>query len=258
MSCARRRIARKWMSELYAGSAVSAVASALLLGSTATGLGQWPDGTIVEQTPHNLLRPAQVPSGPMANRIEDYGEICVYCHTAHGGSTAGALWNRSTPAGPFRMYDRGTDMIMDPQPTGNSLVCLSCHDGTIGLDEIIVSPHTYGGAGPIAMTIDRCENCHSGGNPAGGIDWEGVFLDTDLRDDHPISITYDPALDPTFRTVAEVEFAGLVLYDGKVQCMTCHEPHSEVNKPFLRVDNAGGTLCLVCHTATPADPPHNM
>ncbi len=213
---------------------------------------QWPDGNEVTETVHNLRHTAQVE--PMSEFFRDYGETCIYCHTPHGGGTIGPLWNRPTPSGPYRMYDRSPlDMIMDPQPTGNSLACLSCHDGTIGLDEIINVPNDYSGGGARREPIETCATeCHTGGDPEGGFNWENVWFRPDrLRDQHPISILYDPSRDPTFRSIAEVEAAGIRLYDGKVQCGSCHNPHSQQNRPFLRVSNAGGTMCSVCHlTAT--------
>ena len=219
---------------------------------TGTLQAQWPDGIRVVDTPHNLTVPAKNLDPDMVNQIADYDEICVYCHTPHGAGGGTFLWNRPSPSGPYRMYDDGTDMPIDPQPTGNSLRCLSCHDGTIGLDVVTNRPNTF--SGPTwGVTIDDCEGCHSGGNPDGGIDWEGVWLDTDLRKQHPISILYDPALDPTFRTISEVEAAGLVLFDGKIQCMTCHEPHTQQFSPFLRLPGAGGQICLACHTSSPAE-----
>jgi len=233
--------------------ASSFVFVALTSGVVSHAHSQWPTGTVVEDTPHNLTVPAKNQDADMIQQIADYDAVCVYCHSPHGAAFGSAtLWNRSTPTGPYRMYDDGTDMIMDPQPTGNSLRCLSCHDGTIGLDVIVDLPRGF--AGPTwGVAIDECEGCHSGGNPDGGIDWEGVFFDTDLRDTHPISITYDPALDNSFRSVAEVEAAGLKLFDGKVQCMTCHEPHSQQFRPFLRVIQSGGSLCLSCHQSMPAE-----
>ncbi len=219
---------------------------------TMAASGQWPTGTEVTETLHNLTVAAKNTAPQMSGRIEDYDEVCVYCHTSHAADVERALWNRPTPTGPYRMFE-GTDMLMDPQPTGNSLACLSCHDGTIGLDEVLNLPNTYAGPGPERTTIDRCESCHKGPNPGGGLDFEGVWLDTDLRDDHPISILYDPSRDPDFRSAAEVEAAGLMLYEGKVQCMTCHEPHSQQFQPFLRISNAGGSLCLACHQTPPAE-----
>ena len=225
----------------------------LILAAAMDGFAQWPTGPDVAQTPHNLIRPASNTNPDMGDLMEDYDQVCVYCHTPHGGNGADALWNRRTPTGPYRMYDDGTDMLMDAQPTSNSLACLSCHDGTIGLDDVLHFPRTYGGPGAAGTTIDTCEDCHSGGDPDGGIDWEGVWFDTDLRKQHPISILYDPSQDPSFRSAAEVEASGLRFFDGKVQCMTCHDPHTQQFPPFLRVSGSGNSLCLICHISNPAE-----
>jgi len=82
-------------------------------------------------------------------------EICVFCHTPHGGQpqtgTAPApapLWNRALPDGTtFTAYNspnfdaRGTTPGV---PKGVSLACLSCHDGTIAFDALINAPGSGG------------------------------------------------------------------------------------------------------------------
>jgi len=225
----------------------------ILLISSHEVHGQWPRGTQVEETFHNLTVPARNQNGDMRGLISDYGEGCGYCHASHKGAVERPLWNRFTPTGPYRMYDDGLDMIADPQPTGNSLSCLSCHDGTLGLDEVIDLPNSYIGPGPALTLIDECEDCHSGGDPDGGHDFEGVYFDTDLRDTHPISVLYDPSMASGFRSIAAVEAAGLKFFDGKLQCMTCHDPHSQSFVPFLRISNSGGSFCLNCHTSNPGE-----
>lgn len=130
------------MMSRLSGIAVLMVALSFL-APTGTLQAQWPDGLRVVDTPHNLTVPAKNPDPDMVNQIADYDEICVYCHTPHGAGGGAFLWNRPSPSGPFRMYDEGTDMPIDPQPTGNSLRCLSCHDGTIGLDVVTNRPNTF-------------------------------------------------------------------------------------------------------------------
>jgi len=214
--------------------------------------GQYPVGTTVTQTPHNLTVPAKSTDGDMVGQIADYNEVCVYCHSPHGGFGPAPLWNRATPGGPYDMPQDVSTMIQDGQPTGNSVKCLSCHDGTMGLDEVVDVP--LGFSGPTwGVAIEDCEDCHKGGNPPAGLDWEGVFLDTDLRKQHPFSLLYDPAGNPSFNPIAMVEAAGLVFFEGKIQCMTCHEPHTQMFRPFLRVTASGGTICLVCHTSNPGE-----
>ena len=218
---------------------------------TSISYGQWPNGIVVEETYHNLTVPATATEPDMNGLVEDYGQVCVYCHGPHNAAQEVPLWNRPTPSASYRMPEqRDFDMNIDPQPTGNALLCLSCHDGTIGLDEVVEPPNEYLGPGPAGTTIDECEDCHrNGDNP----DFEGVWFDTDLRDQHPFSITYDPSQDNSFKTIAEVEAAGLVFYGGKVQCLTCHEPHSAENGQFLRIPNVSRSLCFSCHKNGPGE-----
>lgn len=170
--------------------------------------------------------------------VANYGEVCVYCHTPHGGQTAAPLWNRAFGVGPYQMYTSPTiEMTIDPQPTGVSLACLSCHDGTIGID-VVTNPPNLSTATATARTLS---DIYPSGNDA------FKNLGTDLRNDHPISILYDPVADPMFNPVASVTGAGLKLYSGKVQCGTCHNPHNKTNVPFLRRSNTNSDLCLTCH-----------
>jgi predicted CXXCH cytochrome family protein len=195
----------------------------------------YPNGTSVVATPHNLSWAASSDKYG-AGTLRDYGEVCVYCHTPHGGQSSAPLWNRNFGAGPYSMYDNThsstIDMTVDASPTGVSLACLSCHDGTVGLDVIINVPNSYSGAAAVGTTM-----------PGGLI----ANLGTDLRNDHPISVTYDPTRDTKFNSAASVATGGLVLYSGKVQCGSCHNPHTEEFKPFLRKSNSGSAVCLTCH-----------
>ena len=118
----RRRILR---------STVPALVAAGGLFTAGPLHGQSPYGLTVEQTVHNLSRTAQV--SMMSAMIANYGSACVCCHTPHGGAVTRPNWNRRLPTGPYRMYESGTlDMPADPQPSGSSRLCLSCHDGTVG------------------------------------------------------------------------------------------------------------------------------
>ncbi len=232
------------------------VATLLVLAGLTLGVGsafaQWPNGSVVTQTVHNLSRTAQV--DPMRTFISQYGEACVYCHSPHGGRTERPLWNRRLPNGPYRMYDSGAlSMIPDAQPTGTSRLCLSCHDGTIALDDVINQPLTHTGPSAPGEPIKRCAtDCHKGGDPKGGFNWEKVWFQEDFTKQHPFSIQYDAARNANFQPAAAVEAAGLKLEDGRVQCNTCHDPHTQENRKFLRIPNTAGSLCLVCHRTTPS------
>ncbi len=206
-------------------------------------------GNKVENTPHNLRQASQ------GMGLQDWGEICVYCHTPHNTNTAIAapLWNRETPAGPYTMYSSASiDMTIASSPQGSSLACLSCHDNTIALDQIINVPPAKFGSASSGVGINSCAtSCHVGVNPAGGSNFEGTNIGTDLSDDHPVSITYDPTLDPQFHAATNGKVGGILPLYGvgkdQVECASCHNPHDNSNRPFLRIDNANSALCSTCH-----------
>jgi len=195
----------------------------------------------VANTLHNL----SVGSGgtdPTGGSLVDYGEICVYCHTPHAGQVDAPLWNRSYPTGPYQMYSSATiDMsqINPGTPTGISLACLSCHDGTIAIDVITNPPNGYSGPAPDGTNF----------MPVGSTN-----LGTDLRNDHPVSVTYDNSVatgDPAFFDASAVIGAGLKLFGpsaDELQCASCHNPHDNTTaQPFLRISNGSSALCKTCH-----------
>ena len=192
---------------------------------------------------HNLSQRAVDNPGTLT----DYGEVCVYCHTPHGGQeTSNApLWNRAfgPASGTYQMYDATysstIDMTVETQPTGVSLACLSCHDGTIGLDVITNRPQAEIGTAPTGSTMPAEDAANQ----------FFANLGTNLRNDHPISVVYSTADDPAFNAPdADAKINGeLPLYSGKVECGTCHNPHNITNEPFLRKANAASALCRTCH-----------
>ena len=208
-------------------------------------------GNKVADTPHNLRK-----ATTEGMTLADMGEICVYCHTPHNNNTniEAPLWNRATPAGPYTMYDSPTlDMTISASPQGVSLACLSCHDNTIALDQVVNIPtNKFGSYVPGGATIESCaQGCHVGtASGADGINFEGTVVGTDLSNDHPISITYDPTQDPNFHPASGGKVGVLPLYGpsaDRVECASCHNPHDNTNRPFLRISNDNSALCLTCH-----------
>ena len=106
------------------------------------------------------------------------GEICIVCHTPHDADisiTDAPLWNHeSTAVGAYTLYGSptfdGTATI--GQPSGSSKMCLSCHDGTVALENF---SGTVGGVNFIGAAYEV----------GGG---------ADLSAEHPISFTYNTAL----------------------------------------------------------------
>lgn len=161
-------------------------------------------------------------------------QICIFCHTPHNGTTglSAPLWNHAlTAVTAYQIYDSSVSSSLDAvtgQPGGISKLCLSCHDGTVALDN-------FGGRTTGTNFITGNAN-----------------LGTDLRQDHPISFTYDAALasqDGGLVTPAGASqvVAGVPLFAGKLECASCHNAHDDTSAPFLRASNAGSALCLKCH-----------
>lgn len=220
---------------------------------------------------HDILSDLANGNSIMRGTINNYGEICVYCHTPHSASTTtdAPLWNRPTPTGPYALYSSSTMDTTPGNPGGVSLACLSCHDGTIAVDAVLNAPG--GGvnlSGPwygvsqaskhykmvdaTVHTGGECGQCHTG---SWGHDARMSYIGTDLRDDHPISMSYPtPAQDPDFNQPPDPDrgwggqsSSDIKLYSGKVECPSCHNVHDPTNAPFLRKPLAQSGLCLTCH-----------
>ena len=191
-----------------------------------------------------VLAMAPVAMAAIEGTAHDLGqaEICIVCHTPHGGDssvTDAPLWNHEvTTSIAFQPYvGTGSLTATDVgQPAGISKLCLSCHDGTVGLDN-------YGGAtGGTAML----------GTAPG-------FVGEDLRQSHPISFTYDdllstndgglfPPTSTTSNLVANIDDDMLFgAGNDQLECASCHDVHDDTNGSFLIMSNADSDLCLTCH-----------
>jgi predicted CXXCH cytochrome family protein len=155
------------------------------------------------------------------------GEICKACHTPHNAKavTGAVLWNHRVSVATYTTYTSSTMNATMGQPDGTSKLCLSCHDGTVALEDF-------------------------GSVTTGTIKITGTALvGTDLSNDHPVSFTYDAALvtaDKGLKAVTDPNVAPL-LFSGKVECASCHDVHGTGIAKLLRVSNAGSALCLTCH-----------
>ncbi len=182
----------------------------------------------VVDTKHNLSA-----NGPGTVKASGESQVCVFCHTPHNSSPSGPLWNRRTPGTTYTPYTSSTVIGAPGQPTGASVLCLSCHDGTIALGEVLSR------ADPIAM---------NGGvttMPAGR-----TRLGTDLGDDHPVSFVYSATLAAQRGELAAPSaLTGRVKLDasGQLQCTACHNPHDDTNGKFLVLPNRASALCQTCH-----------
>ena len=177
----------------------------------------------VANTRHNMTQRQPGGGGPDGARMDayrnNYGEVCVYCHTPHGANLKAAvpLWNRTLKTTTYTTYATlGTSTVSQPitQPGASSLSCLSCHDGQVAVDSVINMPGSgryraeqeqtqldsflalwTNPRGPNALTHGRigteCAVCHNrDGGSIGATDFTVFVISTDLRNDHPVGIRY--------------------------------------------------------------------
>jgi predicted CXXCH cytochrome family protein len=197
----------------------------------------------VKDTKHNFTSPTYSPNAFFWGTRQ----VCVFCHTAHNADPAyDPLWNHEV--NPAQSYDMYTSNTMDMTPLTlheGSLICLSCHDGTIAINSLNNLP------GP--------EGAGNYGTPGGAaLDGTGrltstseAYVGTDLTDDHPVGITYNSGQDNDFvpKTGNPLSYPDKLLYDGLyVECTSCHDPHDNTYSDFLVESNANSNLCTRCHT----------
>lgn len=192
----------------------------------------------------------------------DYANPCIYCHlppekTIGDAAAAGAIvgWNRIRPvANQYETYSSDSLQGTVNRPSDISMLCLSCHDGSMAVDRIVFKPMGWSSDKQATLhmklgadsNITTCGKCHDGDVAH---DIRIKTIGTDLRDDHPISVRYAGlAVDtPNFRT-ADGPWGfdnGVMLYDGMVECASCHDVHNPQARMLLRVEPA--VLCATCH-----------
>jgi predicted CXXCH cytochrome family protein len=223
------------------------IAGYILLGISQLCNGQ--SGTIVgSKHDFSMSNNTWNFSSPITAQLQ--GQICRPCHAPHNTpsnvpstGTQVPLWNHLLSKATYTIYSQGYNFWKEGaatigNPDGSSKLCLSCHDGTVALANF----NTYT-TGVTTMA-----------NVNGGVS----NLATDLSTTHPISFTYDANLltkdhkiwDPT-ATPSGVHSGTIsqdMLENGKVQCVSCHDPHNGAGVTHLLIkSNVGSALCFTCH-----------
>ena len=184
----------------------------------------------IVSTVHNLSA-----SGPGTIKATTESDICIFCHTPHLSRPASPLWNRNDPGATYTLYNSSTIDAVPGQPDGSSILCLSCHDGTIALGNVLSRTADISFASGVTVL------------PAGS-----SRLTTDLSDDHPVSFTYNSSLASSDGQLVDPAtlIPPLTLENNKLQCTTCHDPHKNINGDFLVITNQFSSLCQQCHDRT--------
>lgn len=217
----------------------------------------------IVNTRHNLSA-----TGPGPIRAVTENEVCVFCHTPHRAGSAAPLWNRTMSSAEYKLYSSVT--LLSPtspaiRPDRSSKVCLSCHDGTVALGQVVNI-----GGGPSTISMQQSSAPITTLPPSAS-----SYLGTDLSGHHPISIEMNAELvsdkqnqcndgKVTFRLCMprQGQPVRLMPTDNAyrssggsrmgVQCTSCHDPHNDPAPPnsvFLKVGDANNTdqLCMTCH-----------
>lgn len=183
--------------------------------------------------PHNL----SLGSG---SSVYSQGSLgCTFCHAPHsglGGNTP--LWNQKLSTKSYVPYTSTTDPNQgNTQPTlgVTSSLCLSCHDGTVGIGQSAA----YGQL-PVVGSMKAADS-----------------FGTTLTGSHPFSLVL-PLKDAS-SLVASLATQGktadptgaVKLINGNIECTSCHDPHIQsIDKlalNFLVRDSSNGQMCLACH-----------
>lgn len=170
------------------------------------------------------------------------GRICVSCHTPldSGADLSVALWGGDGTSS-YRLYGSPATEATRLSPSGNSKLCLSCHDGAVATDRSSSATGSW-----LIPALKSVENT--------------------LLNHHAVSFVYDGEIatpygrlfDPGARTVTigtgeqsrTGTIASVLLYDRRMECSSCHDVHNTFTvgtKRLVKASTDGRTICLACH-----------
>lgn len=184
-------------------------------------------------------------------------QVCVYCHHPHKGESLGQnalLWNINDATATYTLY-KGTATTsfgdVGDASAPQSLLCMGCHDGDVTQNTFIQGSVENDFSGPIGLTYVN----------------DAANLGSSLEGDHPIGFDY-PTADVANATSADLKLAEAggaevvttnntyPLYNGKMECATCHNVHAGVpdgsdskdtDIQFMRGSMDASEMCVDCH-----------
>jgi len=183
----------------------------------------------IVNTKHNMSV-----SGPGTVKATSETEICIFCHTPHNSRPVAPLWNRNDPGVTYTPYNSSTFQALPGQPDGSSILCLSCHDGTVALGNVLsrTTPINFATGDLMPTGVSN--------------------LTTNLRNDHPVSFLYNSALAASDRQLKSPNniTPPVSLKNERLQCTSCHDPHKNLYSDFLVASPQNSNLCNSCHQRT--------
>lgn len=167
--------------------------------------------------------------------------VCLFCHASHVNSPNAKrpMWTQQlSTVTSYNQYSSTTFRTPPNPPSNRSKLCLSCHDGTVGIGQTYAVSRKASGSIPVQGSIPVSRN-----------------LGTDLSGDHPFGFSMPVADDGEIKLSLTApqpvtSDPAVKLYDNKIECVTCHDPHTpnlDSSVQFLVRSNTNGALCLACH-----------
>jgi predicted CXXCH cytochrome family protein len=186
----------------------------------------------VEGSPHDL-------------RTGQGGQACVFCHTPYGVSQLKEKWFPSRQEDLWKP-DRRLKLRV-------ARLCLGCHDGSIAPDTTLSLPDAKG----VKVRVRKNQKSSDSRFKAEGarkfVYEERIIkvVDTDQVyefHDHPLGVRLKDVALIDQEIYKEPLSGNLKLYNGIIDCGTCHSVHNTTPfQPLLAENNSGSRLCLSCH-----------
>jgi predicted CXXCH cytochrome family protein len=160
----------------------------------------------------------------------DGGLSCLSCHRLHG---SGAATLREPANGPF---------------------CGGCHDQLGSTPHVEAAQVAHGGFRStresrrqgLTESSRRCLGCHDGLGSGEAYHRNTGTAAERLRGNHPVGVVYAAAGMRTWDLAPAGEIAPLRLEEGRVACLSCHDPYL-AGPHKLVLDTRDSRLCLKCH-----------
>jgi nitrate/TMAO reductase-like tetraheme cytochrome c subunit len=246
---------------ILGGLALGAAMTLMPLSSTATIIGSPHDFSPTGTSGYSQLGIATYGHGSA------YNNACQVCHIPHGAAANSAanapLWNHAVATNAtseYVTYDQAGSATFNALGLnvmlGSSVACLSCHDGSIAVNQSYGST-TFSGNGGVATNVPSWAVV-TYDDATGKFDYKGG---TDLTHMHPIGVSYPAAvtaaniggnvqLNPA--TAGSLLSAQLKGVNQSVECATCHDIHQTLGASATAPDSLivtinGSALCLECH-----------
>lgn len=186
-------------------------------------------------------------TGPNAS-FKGATTLCETCHYPHNSGSTQLIWNHTLSAKNLTFGAGAATVVGTTLPSsietapGTSKYCLSCHDGTVNVGDLIKGTD-WVQVGVTGEKITGAAVTGTAGNISGNHPVEVPYPDSAGATYNSITTKADPAgynASPT-----KVRLQGTTAGAKGIMCASCHDPHDATIAKFLRV--AYSSLCTSCH-----------